>query len=152
MDYEAPAEVTWRGGRSRNPKALRRKSFPHLWQAVHFVIGDKTELRGMCSIRSKGVSYTGEAIEALYARFDFPDRQIQHIVPLGFMDRMLGAGVPKYRLLQDEDSSWSVMCINTELPVEINGVRMTRMGLKQAEEMLRVLNGPGEADMLALGP
>ncbi|WP_336740310.1 hypothetical protein [Aureimonas altamirensis] len=152
MDYEAPAEVTWSGGRSRNSRALRRKSFQHLWQAVRFVIGDKTERRGVCRIRSGGDIYTEQAIEALYARPDFPARQLQHAAPSSFLDRMFGAAEPKYRLLGDEDGGWSVICIDTDLPIEVNGVRMTRMGLRQAEEMLRVLNGPGEADMLALGP
>ncbi|WP_157070218.1 hypothetical protein [Aureimonas frigidaquae] len=152
MDYDAPAELTWRGGRSRNPKARRRKSFEHLWQAVCFVISDKSERRGVCKIVSSFSQYEGEEIEELYARRDFPVRQRQTLTPATFLDRLFGARTPKYRLLGDTSYTWTIIRITTGMPVEINGVEMARMSVKQAEEMLRILNGPGEADMLALGP
>ena len=149
VDFTAPADVFWSSSARRLTRqgSMRFKSFDTLSEAVRFVIDDKSEQRFRCAVDTADDRYEDDAIEALYGRDDFP----AGLKATGPRVAAIVAATA-YDLRHEERGTWTVYEVRTGEAVIINGVLMTRMGLAEAGNMARALNGPDRQDMLAMGP
>lgn len=158
IDYTQVADVFWcLSGRRLAPKgSVRFRKFPSLDAAVRFVMGDKSEVRYLCTIDTDAAHYEASEIADLFARSDFPDDAVQPIARPSRrfgLDRLAGAKTtPAYAIHRDAEGTWTVSCAVTGEMVSINKVDMSRMSLSDAERMRDVLNGSDGQDMLAFGP
>lgn len=149
IDFTVPADVFWSSSARRLTRhgSMRFKSFETLAEAIRFVVDDKSEPRFRCAVDTADDRYEDGAIEALYGCGDFPpgpDAAPPGVPPV--------AASAAYGLRHEERGTWTVYEVRTGEAVVVNGVLMTRMGLAEAGNMARALNGPDRQDMLAMGP